>query len=121
VALAALWAAPMKTYGTKMATSASGLLSVIELAIPAASVSASSTVVGLSFQFPEMKGFRAMSIATDEEEDGRDRAEGATETNDGEKADALSAAASVSDGYFISLSLFLSLTGTAEKLFQFIR
>jgi hypothetical protein len=46
-----------------MATSASGLLSLMAEAIPDASSSASSLVEGLSFQFPEMNGFRDASRA----------------------------------------------------------
>jgi hypothetical protein len=51
----------MKTYGTKRATSASGESGPMEAAISAARDTASSRVCGLSFQFPLIKGFRAIS------------------------------------------------------------
>lgn len=53
------WADSMKTYGTKRATSASGLDSVMDPAMPDANATASSFDCGLSFQLPEMNGFRS--------------------------------------------------------------
>jgi len=60
----------MKTYGTNNATSTSGLFSVIDEAMPLASVRASSFVCGFSFQLPEMRGFRAWSLVVVDEEGG---------------------------------------------------
>jgi hypothetical protein len=58
---AAAMAASMNGYGTKSATSASGLDGVTAALISVASCTASALVDGLSFQFPEMKGLRAIS------------------------------------------------------------
>mmetsp|Transcript_1549 Transcript_1549/g.2611 ORF Transcript_1549/g.2611 Transcript_1549/m.2611 type:complete len:235 (-) Transcript_1549:168-872(-) len=49
----------IKTYGTKRATSASGLSSFTAPAIAPASAIASSLVCGFNFQLPEMNGLRA--------------------------------------------------------------
>mmetsp|Transcript_14933 Transcript_14933/g.17675 ORF Transcript_14933/g.17675 Transcript_14933/m.17675 type:complete len:202 (-) Transcript_14933:89-694(-) len=54
-------AVSINTYGTKSATSTLGDASVILLAILVASSMASVLLWGLSFQFPEMNGFRASS------------------------------------------------------------
>jgi len=51
------WAVSMNTYGTKTATSASGLDSVMESAMPDANAIASSLDWGFSFQLPDMNGF----------------------------------------------------------------
>ena len=55
----------INTYGTNKATSTSGVSAVIDAAISVPSVSASSFVEGLSFQFPEIKGLRASSLVTE--------------------------------------------------------
>ena len=62
---AAAMVASMNGYGTKSATSASGLEGVTAAPISVASCTASALVDGFSFQFPEMKGVRAMSRAKD--------------------------------------------------------
>jgi hypothetical protein len=66
---AAAMAASIKGYGTKSATSASGLDSVMDALISVASCTASALVEGLSFQLPEMSGVRAMSSVTAEDDD----------------------------------------------------
>lgn len=55
----------INTYGTNKATSISGESAVMESAISLPSVKASSFVEGLSFQFPEMKGFLASSLVAE--------------------------------------------------------
>ena len=85
-------AVSMKTYGTKRAISESGVESVMDAAISLAKVVASSLVWGLSFQFPLIKGLRAISNAVVDED---------RETKAGEKAEAEDNRAAVTPRNFI--------------------